>query len=130
MKTHAISLLFGFMFVAVGFLGFTPNPLIGHEGFFAVNTAHNLIHILTGSIFLVGTFRYPNYSGRIIKIVGISYVAVSILGFLTPGNMMLGIVYINEADRWLHLVLAIVILVAGFIFSGRNPGSDAYSVYR
>jgi hypothetical protein len=28
--------------------------------------------------------------------------------------MMLGLIMVNEADKWLHVALAIVILIAGF----------------
>jgi len=115
MNTRTVSWLFGVIFVAVGILGFTPNGLVGHVGLFATNAAHNLVHILTGMVFLVGVIKYKGYEGRILKIVGVAYVAVTIVGFLTSGNMMLGMVHINEADRWLHLGLAIAILSAGFL---------------
>ena len=128
MNARTVSFLFGFIFVTVGLLGFTPNALVGYEGFFVVNAVHNLVHILTGSVFIVGAMRYPGFEGRIIKLVGLAYVAVSILGFLTAGDMLLGIVHINEADRWLHLGLAIVILVAGFAFSDNKPGLTAHSI--
>jgi hypothetical protein len=130
MKARTVSLLFGLIFVTVGLLGFAPNSIIGNEGFFATNAAHNLVHILTGGVFLIGAIRYPDYSGRITKLVGVAYVVVTILGFLTSGNLMLGIVHINDADRWLHLGLAIVILMAGFAFSDRKPRLTEYSVIR
>ena len=130
MKARTVSLLFGMIFVTVGLLGFTANSMVGNEGFFVTNAAHNLVHILTGGIFLIGAILYPVYSGRIVKLIGATYVVVTILGFLTSGDMMLGIVHINDADRWLHLGLAIVILVAGFTSSNRNPRSNGYSVMR
>ncbi len=124
MNTRTISLLFGIIFVAVGIVGFIPNPLVAPDGIFAVNGIHNLVHILTGGIFLVGAIKFPGSEGRTLKVVGAAYVAVTILGFLTSGNMLLGIVHINEADRWLHLGLAIAIFGAGFAFTG-NKASPA-----
>ncbi len=115
MNTRTVSLLFGVIFIAVGILGFTPNGLVAYDGIFAVNALHNLVHILTGLVFLVAIIKYKGYEARILKIVGVAYVAVTILGFLTSGNMMLGMIHINEADRWLHLGLAIAILGAGFL---------------
>lgn len=115
MNTRTVSWIFSATFVAVGILGFIPNGLVGNNGLFETNAAHNLVHLLTGLVFLIGVTKYKGYEGRILKIVGIAYVAVTILGFLTSGNMMLGIVHINEADRWLHLGLAIVILGAGYL---------------
>jgi hypothetical protein len=35
--------------------------------------------------------------------------------------MLLGLVHINEADRWLHLGLAVVILAARFSLPHRRP---------
>ena len=125
MNTRTVSWLFGAIFVAVGILGYTPNGLVAYEGIFAVNAVHNLVHILTGIVFLVGVIKYKGYEGRVLKIVGAAYVAVTIVGFLTSGNMMLGIVHINEADRWLHLGLAIAILGAGFLPSKYMPRLSA-----
>ena len=41
-KTAAVVL--GIVFLAVGILGFFPNPLVSPTGFFVVNTTHNIIH--------------------------------------------------------------------------------------
>jgi hypothetical protein len=115
MNTRSVSWLFSVIFIAVGILGFTPNVIVGSEGVFQTNAVHNLVHIVTGIAILVAIIKYHGYEGRVLKIVGTSYVVVTIVGFLTTGNMMLGMVHINEADRWLHLGLAIVILGAGFL---------------
>ena len=42
-KTAAVVL--GIVFLAVGILGFFPNPLVSPTGFFVVNTTHNIIHL-------------------------------------------------------------------------------------
>ncbi len=128
MNTRTISFLFGVIFVAVGILGFTPNGLVAVDGVFAVNAVHNLIHILTGIVFLVAVIKFPGYEARVLKIVGIAYVAVTILGFLTSGNMMLGIIHINQADRWLHLNLAVAIMGAGFLLGRNNPKLTANTI--
>jgi hypothetical protein len=58
---------------------------------------------------------YTSFSPSLaLKIIGVIYAVVAVLGFLMPGDMMLGMVAMNGADRWLHVVLAIVILYAGF----------------
>ena len=53
-------------------------------------------------------------SSLALKVSGVVYAIVAVLGFLMPGDMMLGMVAMNGADRWLHVALAIVILYAGF----------------
>ena len=50
-----------------------------------------------------------------LKIVGVVYGLVAVCGFfMVMDNMMLGVA-INEADKWLHVGLAIAILAAGFL---------------
>jgi len=128
MNTRTVSLLFGVVFVAVGVIGFTPNALVGYDGIFVVNAPHNLVHFLTGVVILAGAVKYKGYEGRILKIVGVAYIVVTIVGFLTSSNMMLGVIHINEADRWLHLGLAIVILGAGFLPAHSKPRITASAI--
>lgn len=115
MNTRTISILFGIIFIGVGLLGFVPNPVVSENGIFAVNTMHNLVHVLTGLALLIAIFKFPGFESRILKITGLAYVLVTIIGFLTSGNMLLGLIHINVADRWLHLALAVVIFAAGYL---------------
>ena len=110
-----ITIAFGSTFILVGLLGFTPNPLVSANGLFEVNAMHNLVHLLTGSAFLFGGVVLENKADVTLKTVTAAYFGVAILGFLTSGNTLLGLVHINEADRWLHLGLAIAMLVGVFI---------------
>ena len=105
--------LLGATFVAVGILGFIPNPLVSPDGIFAVNTMHNMVHIVTGIGFLAGSVAGKS---RVTLLgIGLAYVVVAIVGFITPGDMLLGMIHINEADRWLHAGLAVAILGAGML---------------
>jgi hypothetical protein len=49
-----------------------------------------------------------------LKIIGVVYAIVAVLGLLMGGDMLLGMIAMNTADHWLHVVLAVVILLAGF----------------
>lgn len=126
LPSKLLTTLFGVTFVLVGLLGFVPNPIVAPEGIFAVNAMHNLVHVLTGLAFLAGgTLGH----GRNTLIgIGVAYVAVTILGFLTSGNMLLGLIQINAADRWLHAMLAAVILAAGFVASHDRTTSASKTV--
>lgn len=64
--------------------------------------------------------KFQGSEGKLLKAVGLAYIAVAVLGFFTSGNMLLGVVHINEPDRWLHLGLAVMILAAGFLAGERN----------
>jgi hypothetical protein len=115
MNIRNICLVFGWTFIAVGILGFIPNPLVSSEGFFVVNVPHNFVHLLTGGAFILGAAMFKGKESLVVTGVGIAYLAVAGLGFITSGDMLLGIVHINEADRWLHLGLAIAILLPGIL---------------
>ncbi|MGI9383729.1 MAG: DUF4383 domain-containing protein [Methyloligellaceae bacterium] len=121
-----LTVLFGGTFILVGLLGFIPNPIVAPDGLFAVNAMHNLVHVLTGVAFLAGGFL--GYGRRTIMGIGVAYVAVTILGFLTTGDMLLGVIHINAADRWLHAMLALVILLAGFVASHDRTTSASKAV--
>jgi hypothetical protein len=114
MTAKTAALVIGIVFVLVGILGFIPNPLISPTGLFAVNTMHNLVHLISGIVLLAGVYSFGAALG--LKIIGIVYALVAILGFFIVGDdqMMLGMIHVNEADKWLHVFLAVVILIAGF----------------
>jgi Domain of unknown function (DUF4383) len=119
-----VAKIFGFIFIAVGIAGFIPNPLISETGVFQVNEAHNLIHIVTGVLFLAGA--YFSQSVWTIRAIAVLYTIVAIVGFAIPDNMLLGAVAMNMADRWLHAALAAVLLLVGFVTPAREPMRQAH----
>jgi Domain of unknown function (DUF4383) len=48
-------------------------------------------------------------------VFGVIYALVALIGLFTTGDMLLGFIRVNHADDWLHVVLAVVILAAGFM---------------
>lgn len=106
-------IVLGVVFVLVGLLGFIPNPLVSEDGLFAVNPAHNIVHLASGLALLLGAFALDQ-SQMALKVVGIVYGLIAILG-LFSGDMLLGIIHINGADRGLHILLAIVLISAGWM---------------
>ena len=111
-RTAAIVL--GIVFVAVGILGFFPNPLISPTGLFVVNTMHNIVHLASGAVLLAGAYTTLG-AALALKIMGVVYALVAILGLVMGGNMLLGMIAMNAADHWLHVALAVVLLAAGFL---------------
>lgn len=112
MDTRTAAIVLGVVFVLVGVLGFIPNPLVGETGLFATNAAHNLVHLLSGVVLLVGAFGMAK-AKLALQVVGVVYGLVAILG-LFSGDMLLGIIHMNTADRWLHVLLAVVLIAAGW----------------
>ncbi len=102
----------GIILILFGLLGFFNSPVIG---VFATNTLHNLYYIVGGIVLLAGAYS-PLGSSMALKIVGIVYGIVAILGFfLTSADGMLLGLAMNTAAQWLHVVVAILILAGGFL---------------
>lgn len=121
-KTLAI--IFGLVFVLVGILGFVGNPLVGTGALFEADTAHNLVHLILGLVLLAVAFWAAAQSALWLKIVGALYLIIAVLGFLLTPSMgtLLGLVEVNAADNWLHLVLGIVLVAAGYFTKGDSMG--------
>lgn len=115
--SKTIALVFGVVFVLVAILGFIPNPLVGAGALFDTNHAHDAVHFLFGVILLVVALKAPMKSGMWLKILGVVYLVIALAGFVIApeGGLLFGLVETNDADHWLHVVLGVVLLVAGFM---------------
>jgi hypothetical protein len=114
MNAKTAAAIIGIVFLAVGILGFFPNPLISPTGFFVVNTAHNVVHLISGVVLLAGAYSSLG-AEMALKIVGVVYALIAILGLAMNGPMLLGLVAMNPMDHWLHVALAVILLAAGFL---------------
>jgi hypothetical protein len=112
-----IALLFGVVFLVVGILGFvpavTPNQML--LGIFHVNTAHNVVHLLSGVLALWAGMSSTAYARLYFRLFGVVYALVAVLGFLAGNAMVLGLISNNMADTALHVVIALVALTLGFL---------------
>jgi hypothetical protein len=106
-------ILFGVVFVVVGLLGFFPNPIVGANGYFVTNTVHDLVHLISGILFLIIGMSAAGSSSSALIIFGVVYGLVAILGFIGE-TAILGLGMVNAADNALHVVLALVFLIGGF----------------
>ena len=117
------AILFGIVFLVVGILGFVPaaTPPMADGGggmllnLFHVNTAHNIVHLASGAVFLLCGLAGSGPSRTFFKIFGIVYALVAILGFMKGDGLLLGMVANNMADVWLHVFLAVAMLYLGFM---------------
>lgn len=108
-----VAKLLGVTFISIGLVGFVPNPIASPTGIFETNAAHNIVHIVTGAAFLAGA--YAGVALSALRAIALLYVVVAIAGFLTAGPLLLGLVHINEADRWLHAGLAVAIVAVSVL---------------
>ena len=108
--------LVGLVLIAAGIVGFFANAdfagpdqrgeLLGVD----VNAWHNVVHIATGMLLLLGV---PSALGArvICGVFGVTYALVAVLGIL-DGSDVLGLIPIDGADNVVHAVLAVLALVA------------------
>lgn len=120
-KTMAV--LFGVVFLAIGILGFVPAVTKDEMllGIFHVNAAHNVVHLASGAVALFCGMSGLGASRMYFRIFGLVYAAVAVMGFLNPGDtMLLGLISNNTADTWLHVGIAAVSLILGFMPASRT----------
>jgi len=115
-----LAVLFGVVLVLVGILGFIPNPIVGPTGFFMTNGLLQLAYFVIGVVLLVVAVAAPASSRLWLKIAGALYLLAAVLGFVMAphGGMFLGLMA-NVAAHWLHVVLGVVLLLAGWMAKGR-----------
>jgi len=119
MNTKTASLIIGVIFIAVGLLGFVSNPIIDGSGnaIFHADTVHNIVHIVSGVLFLLIALAAPASAGTYLKVFGVVYLLLGVLGLITIGSggmgKLLGFLHVNGPDNFLHIGLGIVIFLAG-----------------
>lgn len=129
MNIKTAALIIGAIFIVVGLLGFTPNPIVGasENAVFHTDTLHNVVHIISGALFVLVALAAPDSIATVLKVFGIVYFLLGILGLIQIGTegigKLLGILHINGADNFLHIGLGIVIFLAGTL-----PQSTATAV--
>jgi hypothetical protein len=111
----------GIAFILVGVLGWFDNPLVGEDGFFETNTAHDYVHLLLGALLiLVAIVAGVESVAPALLGVGAVYLLLAVVGFFQApdGGVVLGIAEMNTADHWLHVVLGGGLLILGFLARG------------
>ena len=120
------ALAVGAVFVLVGILRFVPGitsnfdqlTFAGHHseaallGLFNVSVLHNIVHLLFG---VAGGALARTFDGARLYLVGggIIYLVLFIYGFVIDHDSSANFVPVNDADNWLHLILAIAMIGLG-----------------
>ena len=113
-------------FALVGVLGFIPGvttnyddmKFAGHEsgaellGLFQVSVLHNAVHLLFG---LVGFALIRTWAGARLYLIGggVVYGVVWLYGVIVDKHEDANFLPVNEADDWLHLLLAVGMIALG-----------------
>ncbi|NYH52695.1 hypothetical protein HNR06_002284 [Nocardiopsis arvandica] len=124
------ALVYGVVFLLVGLLGFIPGvttnygqmQFAGHEseafllGIFQVSILHNLLHLVLGAAG-VAMARTASAAKAFLVGGGFLYLLLWFYGLLVDNEDPTNIVPLNDADNWLHLVLALTMVGLGFILA-------------
>lgn len=122
-----ISLGFGVFYLAVGVLGFVPGVTVptdhpGHGlllGIFAVNTLHNLIHLIAGAGLVVAGLSNGAVTSRL------NWLLAAVFALLVPASLiapLLEAVPINVPDTLLHAGSAVVTAMIALATSRATAG--------
>jgi predicted Na+-dependent transporter len=119
------------VFLLVGILGFIPGVTTQYDqmefwsegseamllGIFMVSVLHNLVHLAFG---IVGFAMASRPGGAKAYLIGggLVYLALWIYGLVIDLDSQANFVPLNEADNWLHLGLAIGMVLLGLLPSG------------
>lgn len=124
------ALAVGAVFLLVGVLGFIPGittnydtmQFAGHESnallldLFAVSILHNIVHLLFG---VAGIVMARTFSASRAYLIGggAIYLVLFLYGLVVGRNSDANFIPLNNADDWLHLVLAIGMIGLGVALS-------------
>ena len=117
--TKNITVALGIVFILVGILGFIPNPIVGSSGIFETDLGHDLVHLVAGAVLLFAGLQSEALARLGLQAFGAVYLLVGLIGFAvvdsTVGHgSLLGLIHLNSADNWLHIVLGVVLIGLGF----------------
>ena len=103
-KTYAM--IIGVVLVLLGLVGFVNHPILGY---FGVNTAQNILHLVGGALILWLSMKSAKsvnmWSGVLALVVGILWYAEGL-----DGGLLASIFSINAAISYLHIAVGIVSL--------------------
>jgi Domain of unknown function (DUF4383) len=113
---RTLGILFGFAFLLGGVLGFVPGVTQDgmYFGIFMVNTPHNILHIASGTIFIMASAAGAGLARLWFQIFGAFYAAIAVIGLMVGEGLIFGLISNNLYDAWGHAALALSMLLIGF----------------
>lgn len=107
--------IFAIVLSLIGILGFVPGVTTDGNllGVFEVDPTHNIIHLVSGLVFLFAVMKSTEAAKVVFKVFGVVYGLVAVIG-LVQGDSVLGLMAVNAADHVLHIVIAVIALWLGF----------------
>ncbi len=111
-----LGIFMGSAFLFGGLLGFVPGVVENglYLGIFMVNVPHNILHIVSGAVFLIASTIGAGITRLWFQVFGSVYAAMAIWGLYVGDGMICGVISNNRYDAWGHAGLAFAMLLIGF----------------
>jgi hypothetical protein len=121
-----LGLIWGILFLLGGILGFVPGITNDDMflGVFMVNTPHNILHLVSGAIFLIASAVGARAARLWFQIFGTFYAAAAVKGFVVGDGLIFGVISNNRNDSWGHAALALVLLLIGFAIPRQSVAGE------
>ena len=127
------ALAVGATFLVVGVLGFVPGittsysdlAFAGHTsdakllGVFEVSVLHNIVHLAFG-VAGIAMARTMASARSYLILGGLVYAVVWVYGVAVGEESSANFVPLNTADNWLHFLLAVGMVLLGFVLGGNK----------
>jgi len=132
MTVKSAAVLVGLIFIVVGILGYVDNPIVGDspDAIFHADSTHNMVHIISGAVFLLIAILAPSLTRTFMIIFGLVYLGLGIMGMVNTGEggmvELLGFLHVNNADNYLHIGLGVVILLLALTTQRRTDVQRQY----
>jgi hypothetical protein len=126
-----LGIVFGMAFLLGGLLGFVPGVTKDgmYFGTFMVNTPHNVLHVVSGTMFLLASILGARPARLWFQIFGAFYALLAAVGLVVGDAMIFGVIANNRFDAWGHAGLALAMLLIGFGVS-KQSGATKQSALR
>jgi hypothetical protein len=115
--------LAGIVLIAAGLLGFLNTSIAGDgaNAFLAVDSIHNIVHIVTGAIALYIAFGLKGeQQATAVLGFGILYVIILVAVLVSPNLFGIFKVSANAPIHVIHAVVAVVSLAVGYMARGSS----------
>jgi 4-hydroxybenzoate polyprenyltransferase len=127
------ALAVGAVFLLVGIAGFIPGVTTNYDqlmgaghhsgamllGIFNVSILHNVVHLLFGVAGVLMSRTAPLARNYLIG-GGIIYAVLFVYGLVIDHESAANFVPLNQADNWLHLILAIGMIALGVLLGKQS----------
>jgi hypothetical protein len=123
-----LGIIMGSLFLIGGVLAFIPGVTKDgmYFGVFMVNTAHNIMHIVSGAMFLLASMLGAKAARVWFMLFGAIYAALAAIGFVVGDGLIFGLIMNSPFDSWGHAGLALIMLVIGLVIPKPAPAAMAH----